>query len=126
MLQKRAVRIVNKRGYLTHSDPLFKRLKLSDLYEYCCALFVYKFKNNYLPFVCAPLLSINTRSENDKSYNLRLVSDFNVPLARTSIRERCITVRSSKIWINLEDDIKYSASIGVLKNKLRKFYIDKY
>ena len=40
LLQKRAVRIINKCGYLTHSDPIFKNLgilKVSDLFEHCCA-----------------------------------------------------------------------------------------
>jgi hypothetical protein len=129
ILQKRAVRIINKRGYLSHSDPLFKNLgllKMSDLYEHCCALFVYKFKNNYLPFVCDPLLSINIKSTNNMSYCIRLVNEFNIPFARTSIRERCITVRGPKIWSYIEEDIKNSPSISIFKKRLSKFFINKY
>lgn len=130
LLQKRAVRIINKCGYLTHSDPLFKKLgllKVFDLFDHCCALFVYKFKNNYLPSVCATLVSLNPRYNNDNmSYSLRLVSEFTIPFARTSIRERCITVRGPKIWSNLDEDIKNSLSISIFKKKLSNFHINKY
>ena len=128
-LQKRAVRIICKCGYLTHSDPLFKNLgllKVSDLYKHCCALFAYKFKNNYLPSVCDSLLSINIRSNNDMSYNLRAVNEFTIPFARTSIRERCITIRGAKIWSSLDEDIKNSLSISIFKEKLAKLLIDEY
>src|SRR5438034_7525620 len=129
LLQKPAVRIICKCGYLTHSDPLFKNLgllKVSDLYKQCCALFVYKFKNNYLPSVCDSLLSINIRSNIDKLYDLRCVNEFTIPFARTSIRERCITIRGAKIWSSLDEDIKNSSSISIFKEKLAKMHINEY
>ena len=129
-MQKRAVRIISKCPYLAHSDPLFKKcniLKVYDLYYvYSCTLFVYKFKHNCLPSICNALLSLNTRPTTDVTYSLRLINEFNIPFARTSIRERCITVRGPKIWTNLEQDTKESISISILKNKLMKHYIDNY
>jgi hypothetical protein len=129
ILQKRAVRILNKCPYLSHSDPLFKKcsiLKVYDLYEYSCSLFVYKFKHNFLPFVCNTLLFYNIRPSNDITHSLRLTNEFYIPFARTSIRERCITVRGPKCWINLEEDIRNSISISILKNKLMKCFVEKY
>ena len=52
LLQKRAIRTINKAKYNSHTEPLFKRsniLKLKDLYEYQSSLFVYDFANNRLP-----------------------------------------------------------------------------
>ena len=52
LLQKRAVRIINKRSYNSHTEPLFassKILKLRDLYEYHVNLFMYDFSNKLLP-----------------------------------------------------------------------------
>ena len=129
ILQKRAVRIISKSGYLSHSNPLFKNLgllKLSDLYDHCCALFVYKFRNNYLPSVCGSLLSINTRTTKNVSYSLRLVNEFNIPFARTSIRERSITIRGPKIWSSIEEDIRDAPSVSIFKKALLKFLINKY
>lgn len=129
ILQKRAVRIINKCGYLTHTDLLFKKLnflKIFDLHEQCCVLFVYKFKNNYLPLECDPFLTINTRADNEVSYSLRFVNDFTIPFARTTIRERCISVRGPKIWSKFDEEIRNSASISILKKNIRKFFINKY
>ena len=93
---------------------------------YSCALFIYKYKNNYLPNTCSTLLSINNRPTSDITYSLRLINEFNIPFARTSIREKSITIRGPKIWFNLDDDIKNSISISSLKINLKKFYVDKY
>ena len=83
------------------------------IYVYSCALFVYKYRNNYLPSICNTLLFLNNRPANDITYSLRLINDFNIPFARTSIRERSITVRGPKIWSNLEEDIKISPTISI-------------
>ncbi len=51
-LQKRAVRIINKATYNSHTDPLFKKseiLKLSDLYEHQAALFMNDYVMARLP-----------------------------------------------------------------------------
>ena len=51
-LQKRAVRIMTNSKYNSHSEPLFKELKLlmiSDIFKIQCMKFWYKFKNKTLP-----------------------------------------------------------------------------
>ena len=50
--KKRAVKIINKVLYNTHTDPLFKKseiLKLSDLYEHTATLFVNDYNMARLP-----------------------------------------------------------------------------
>jgi hypothetical protein len=52
VLQKRAIRTINKAKYNSHTEPLFKQshiLKLKDLYEYQSSLFMYDFTTNRLP-----------------------------------------------------------------------------
>ena len=52
MLQKRAVRTINKAKYRSHTDPLFKKshiLKLQDMYTFQSTLFMYDYINNRLP-----------------------------------------------------------------------------
>ena len=52
LLQKRAIRAINKANYNSHTEPLFKRskiLKLNDLYELKVILFVNDFIANKLP-----------------------------------------------------------------------------
>jgi len=52
LLQKKAIRIINKQKPFEHTSPLFKHsnvLKLSDLYHYNVAQFMFKFYHNLLP-----------------------------------------------------------------------------
>ena len=52
MLQKRAIRNINRAKYRAHTEPLFKSsliLKLTDLYEYQVTLFMFDFISNKLP-----------------------------------------------------------------------------
>jgi hypothetical protein len=52
ILQKRAVRLINRATYNSHTEPLFihvKILKLNDQYEYEVALFMYDYVTNKLP-----------------------------------------------------------------------------
>ena len=51
-LQKKAIRIISRSKYLSHTSPLFRQLnllKLDDLFKLACCKFLYKNKNNTLP-----------------------------------------------------------------------------
>lgn len=52
LLQKRAIRTINKAHYRSHTEPLFKRseiLKLTDMYHLQIAAFAYDFHHHKLP-----------------------------------------------------------------------------
>ena len=52
ILQKRAIRLINNAKYNSHTEPLFRRshlMKITDIFEYQAALFVFDFKINKLP-----------------------------------------------------------------------------
>ena len=52
VLQKRAIRTINRVAYNSHTQPLYKYMKilnLADQYEYEAALFMFKYVNNRLP-----------------------------------------------------------------------------
>ena len=51
-LQKRAIRMINKKSYNSHTDPLFrssKILKIQDLYNYQSAIFMFDYTRKKLP-----------------------------------------------------------------------------
>lgn len=53
MIQKRAVRIISKKHFLYHSEPLLRNLgllKIGDIYKVQLLKFYYKFENGKLPF----------------------------------------------------------------------------
>ena len=52
VLQKRVIRIINKKRYRSHTDPIFKSesiLKISDLYKLHVSLFMFDLQNGLLP-----------------------------------------------------------------------------
>ena len=60
ILQKGAVRLVDKAFYFSHTGPIFKKCNLStinDIFAFACCLFMYKFKASMLPCVCSNLLT---------------------------------------------------------------------
>ena len=55
LLQQKAIQIVCKTYYLSHTDTLFKNmnlLKLTDINTYLTCLFIFKYLNKQLPAVC--------------------------------------------------------------------------
>ena len=51
VLQKRVIRIINKKRYRSHTDPIFKSesiLKISDLYKLHVSLFMFDLQNGSL------------------------------------------------------------------------------
>ena len=70
-LQKRAIRIISYANYRAHSEVLFKRLNIFNIYDLCrlqILIFVYKFCNNILPskylnyFACTKEIHYSIRS----------------------------------------------------------------
>ena len=90
-IQRRFMRIISLNRYNTHTEPLFKWLKLLSikyLFDLSCLKFVYKFKQAYLPnyfltFKCNPRSSIH-------EHNTRYFSLIDPEGTRTVIAGNCI------------------------------------
>ncbi len=72
-LQKRIVRILSLSKYNSHTDPIFKTLKLLKVYDIIKLQelkFYYKYENNLLPHYlqCLPF-QLNTNSHRTRSQN---------------------------------------------------------
>ena len=62
ILQKWAVRVINNARYNSHTDPLFKAsgiLKLNDLYEYQCLMFMFDYIACKLPISFSGIFKYN-------------------------------------------------------------------
>ena len=69
-LQKRAVRIMTNSKYNSHTEPLFKELKLLkifDIFKIQCMKFWYKFKNKTLPINRNAILPAATYATRNKA-----------------------------------------------------------
>jgi hypothetical protein len=81
LLQKRVIRIINKKEYDAHTSPLFKEsviFKLNDIYLFCLGKFMYLASKNYLPpsFKNFFLVNSEVHSYNTKSSNLIISINF--------------------------------------------------
>ncbi len=93
ILQKRAIRIVNKTTYRETTNPLFiklKALKFNDLVDFKTAQIMYKAKNKLLPSSIQELFKFQ-----ENRYSLRGTNQFKNQL----VRYHCITVKGVTLWI---------------------------
>ena len=69
LLQKRAVRIISKAKYNSHTEPLFKKkniLKLDDLYQYVSLKFMFDYRKLTLPSTFENVFMLNRNLPNSR------------------------------------------------------------
>ena len=123
VMQKRLIRIITKRGWIEHTDPLFSELKLlkfSDLSSLSLALFVYKTVNNLIqsPITFTPREEI--------PYNLRNVLPLLNPQNQSNQTRLFVESRGKELWNRLPNQIKESNNPLCLKNRLKSYFISNY
>ena len=116
LLQKRALRIINKSSFLAHTDPLFHSnniLKVQDMYKLYVAIYMY---NNWEAESYAVSHDYNTRNRNS------LVPSA----ARLTATERSISVVGPNIWNSIPFDIRESPTISIFKNRFKAYLLSNY
>ena len=115
-LQKRAIRIINKKPFLYHTNSLFfnnQILKIQDVYKFKVAVRLYK-QNNFAPY------------QRDHPYHTRFRNNLRPDFQRLSITQRSIKFAGPSIFNEIPEYIKSSRSLPSFKKSLKKFYIDRY
>ena len=121
MLQKRAIRVITKSPYYSHTKPIFTYNNLLNInpikFNQTCE-FVYKFHNNLLPpsFVdyfslTSKIHSHNTRNNDDSRY--RTIR------TRTNIRKFAIQSQGPITWNSLPRSIRAATSLIQFKRLVR-------
>ena len=125
-LQKRAMRLITHSPFRAPSTPLFTRLrvlKLPDIHRYQIGLYMYKAKNNLLPFSCAH----HTRMANiTHRFVLRDVNFFEIIPFRTELRRKYIGVAGPEIWHVLPENVKTLATLSIFKKRLFNLILEDY
>ena len=112
---------------MSHTTALFKELnilKLDDINMHCCCVFMYKFICKELPYSCSTSLVVHNTS--NTLYNFRRFSVFIVPKFRTSVREKCISIRGPRYWELLPSEVRSATSGNSFNVKLRKYILCNY
>uniref|UniRef100_A0A669B1C7 Reverse transcriptase domain-containing protein n=1 Tax=Oreochromis niloticus TaxID=8128 RepID=A0A669B1C7_ORENI len=112
-VQKRALRIIHKAGYLDHTHKLFlqaKLLKFQDLVNYNTSIILYKAFNKLLPANLQTIFEIR-----EGVYNVRGFGEFKLPRTRTTRKGFCVSVCGVKIWNSLSLQLKQCKNIHRFK-----------
>ena len=126
MLQKRIIRIVNKKPFDAHTDPLFrdsKFLKFIDIYSLHLGKFMYSYNNNLLP---PSFSNILLRTNQVHSYNTRGSNQFYIPFCRTNIRKFSIIYQGPVFFNKLGSDIRNSLSLCCFQSKIKNYFMSCY
>ena len=97
-LQKRAIRLIAGVRRLTHSDPLFKQLrilKLDEIYIYSTQMFMLKYHNNAIPNIFESYFEKNSyhHSHETRSQNL-----YRPPLMYYDVSKRTVRATGVRIY----------------------------
>ena len=117
VLQKRAIRIISRAGYLDASEPLFKLqniLKFQDLYKHSLACYVFKNPGLLNSFS-------RTHDYNTRNRNLLLP-----PFERLRSTSQSVIFNSLNCWNDIPDDIKACNTLNNFKFKLRNYLLGQY
>ena len=121
MLQKKCIRNVCGTGYLSHTDPLFEKmkiLKVEDLFIFNAATFVFKLNNELLPVSFENYLVPLSAPNRTNSYilntanfvNLKQFPPFYLPI----------------IWNKLNYKLKLESKFSIFKKELLNQLLAKY
>jgi len=125
-LQKKAVRIISNSHYLSHSDPLFKKYNLLNVYDvYYLELctFMHKHFTNQLPEAFNNYFTIQS---NVHKYHTRNNDDYAIPQIKTNFAYKTIKTMGPVRWNSLQKHIKTAKTVKHFRSKMKNSMIVNY
>ena len=125
-LQKWAVRSITKSHYRSHSAPLFKKLKILNVYDSYkleVGVFMFRYSLNQLP----ERFNIFFARNNDfHDYHTRNGNDFTLTRNKKVFSDQSIKTTGPILWKSIRQNIKDSRSIKHFRNQLKSHYLSNY
>ena len=126
LLQKRAIRTITSSRYLSHTEPLFyrlKTLKIQDIHILQTGIFMYKYTYNQLPSLFHNTYNLNS---NIHTYPTRRSTDYHLTNPKIILAQKSIRHHGPDVWNNLPNYIKDCSSLFSFKASLKKYLLLKY
>ena len=120
-LQKKCIRNVANKQFKSHTDPIFRQLKilkLKDIYLYNCILFMHKYAYARLP--PSLLNTFTPLGTNNRTGNYLL------PMYKTNFFDKFPSVSLLKIWNVQKSEIKNCLSESSVKYKIKENILHTY
>ena len=124
-LQKKAIRIISKASYNSHTEPLFKEnniLKLKDLYEQQIAIFMHNWENNKLPTSFKNSFTQNCQI--NPTITTRQSNMFHIKPTKSKFVSNLPNIKFPSTWNKLKAAIDIS-NVNI-KNKIKQYFISMY
>ena len=127
LLQKRAIRLINKAAYNSHTEPLFKQsniLKLTDLHKYQLAMLMFDFTNHNLPSSFNDMFKFNRDIQ--QTHETRQSSQIYIPRALNKFVEQLPLFTLPNIWNSLIHTINIETTRSLFKRNMKTTLIEHY
>ena len=112
--QKKIMRIINFSAFNSHTDPIFRKLKvmnIEQLYRYFVGIFVYKSVNQMLSEKCSNYFINNVTSRN--------IDTLRPAISSSKISEFFVGFTGPHVWNKLPENIRKSKSLNLFKHKIK-------
>ena len=126
LLQKKAVRICTKSSYLSHTDPLFNRLRMFKVYDINTlqiAIFMFKYHYEMLPPVFTNFFSYNN---NLHSYPTRTCNNIHLNNPKILLAHKALRHHGPDIWNTLPNSLKQITLLTSFKRSLKEMLLNQY
>ena len=128
-LQKKAIRTICKTKYNSHTDPLFKQLKLlkiEDIFKVQCLKFYFKYENKKVPIYFLESFIFHRTQHNYETRHREIFqrNTLNRQTSKKNLKNHLPKLLND-VPTNLISKI-YTHSLDNFKYRLKQFYIDKY
>ena len=124
LLQKRALRVITKSPYLAHTEILFHKLNILNIYDlhsYFVASFMYSYLKNDLPNIFNDFFTLNRDIHRHATRNS---NNFYVPNFRYNFSRSMIKYKGAVVWNALPNELQTISSLSIFKRKYKSYLIN--
>lgn len=125
-LQKKALRMISKSHFLSHSAPIFKEynlLNVYDTYELDMGTFMYKYFTNQLPKI---FNNYFVENNNQRRYHTRNTEYYKICKTRTQFANKTMRSAGPRNWNMTDENIKSASSVKHFRSQIKTNLIMKY
>ena len=122
-IQKRYCRIINFAHYRAHSEPLFQKLSILNIYQIYqtqLAIYMYQQTHNLLPHDHLKHFLTNSSIH---TYNTRQKSNLHIEYTITTSRQNTARMLGPRLWNILPTEVKSAPVLPVFKRRLKKLLL---
>ena len=128
ILQKKAVRIISRSHYNSHTEPIFKSLgilQFFDLIEYVKIDFMHAVNKGKAPSSFSTTWGGEHDLVDQFYLDLRNYRNYRVPFARLNFSEKLPLHSFPKAWNNLDHELRDITYKKEFRNKLKDWFLSK-